>query len=103
MPFAILCLVLFSRSRKVKNWFEPNAQRLKPVCILVPAICYSAEHGFRTFGVKFRLYIKQSSSSYSPSAADSEDEWAEYKIKETNMFTADKYQQVSCGLNFCVL
>ncbi|KAL8251220.1 hypothetical protein R6Q59_034913 [Mikania micrantha] len=40
------------------------------------------------------LYIKQSSSIYSTSRDDYEDEWAEYKIKETNMFTADKYQQI---------
>lgn len=40
------------------------------------------------------LYIKQASSSYSSSEADLEVEWAEYKIKETNMFTAEKYQQI---------
>lgn len=42
-----------------------------------------------------RLYIKQSPSSTSISRHDEEPEWAEYKIKETNMFTADKYQQVN--------
>lgn len=41
------------------------------------------------------LYIKQSSSSTSISRHDEEPEWAEYKIKETNMFTADKYQQIA--------
>lgn len=41
-----------------------------------------------------RLYIKQPSSSTSISGDDNDAEWAEYKIKETNMFTADKYQQV---------
>ncbi|KAF3444810.1 hypothetical protein FNV43_RR14503 [Rhamnella rubrinervis] len=35
------------------------------------------------------LYIKQPLSGY-----DDELEWAEYKIKETNMFTVDKYQQI---------
>ncbi|XP_057447660.1 uncharacterized protein LOC130739403 [Lotus japonicus] len=41
------------------------------------------------------LYIKQPSSSTSTSGDDdSDDEWAEYKIKETNMFTVDKYQQI---------
>ncbi|GJV09456.1 putative cell division topological specificity factor MinE, calycin [Tanacetum coccineum] len=40
------------------------------------------------------LYIKQAPSSYSSSEADLEAEWAEYKIKETNMFTAEKYQQI---------
>ncbi|KAL8038570.1 hypothetical protein ABFX02_11G116500 [Erythranthe guttata] len=38
------------------------------------------------------LYIKQPRSS----SSDPEDEleWFEYKIKETNMFTVDKYQQI---------
>ncbi|XP_059640990.1 uncharacterized protein LOC132283111 [Cornus florida] len=40
------------------------------------------------------LYIKQPSSGTSTSGYDCEPEWAEYKIKETNMFTVDKYQQV---------
>lgn len=35
------------------------------------------------------LYIKQASVS----GYEDEEEWAEYKIKETNMFTVDKYQQ----------
>lgn len=43
----------------------------------------------------YRLYIKQPPSSFSFSGNDDEAEWAEYKIKETNMFTVDKYQQVS--------
>ncbi|KAI3880182.1 hypothetical protein MKX03_024774 [Papaver bracteatum] len=34
------------------------------------------------------LYIKQ------PLLYEDEEEWAEYKIKETNMFTIDKYQQI---------
>ncbi|KAJ1398746.1 hypothetical protein SESBI_30840 [Sesbania bispinosa] len=40
------------------------------------------------------LYIKQPSSSTSISGDDNDTEWAEYKIKETNMFTVDKYQQI---------
>ncbi|KAJ7971022.1 protein of unknown function (DUF3598) [Quillaja saponaria] len=40
------------------------------------------------------LYIKQSSSSTTFSGYDDKPEWAEYKIKETNIFTADKYQQI---------
>ncbi|KAI3417204.1 uncharacterized protein J3R85_014682 [Psidium guajava] len=40
------------------------------------------------------LYIKQPQSSTSTSEHDEEPEWAEYKIKETNMFTVDKYQQL---------
>ncbi|KAL8172356.1 hypothetical protein V2J09_024160 [Rumex salicifolius] len=42
------------------------------------------------------LYIKQGQSSTSFSGSDDEKpEWAEYKIKESNMFTVDKYQQIS--------
>ncbi|KAH7532686.1 uncharacterized protein LOC107415865 [Ziziphus jujuba] len=40
------------------------------------------------------LYIKQPPTSTSSSGYDDELDWAEYKIKETNMFTADKYQQL---------
>ncbi|KAJ4974468.1 hypothetical protein NE237_007642 [Protea cynaroides] len=40
------------------------------------------------------LYIKQSPSITSISGFDPEPEWAEYKIKETNMFTVEKYQQI---------
>lgn len=40
------------------------------------------------------LYIRQPPSSTSISGSDNEAEWAEYKIKETNMFTVDKYQQI---------
>lgn len=56
-----------------------------------------------------RLYIKQPPLSTTSIAGDAyEPEWYEYKIKETNMFTVDKYQQVSsfnslktCRLPFC--
>ncbi|KAJ0099841.1 hypothetical protein Patl1_21843 [Pistacia atlantica] len=40
------------------------------------------------------LYIKQPSSSTMISGYEEEPEWAEYKVKETNMFTVDKYQQI---------
>ncbi|XP_006338415.1 uncharacterized protein [Solanum tuberosum] len=40
------------------------------------------------------LYIKQPPSTTSFSGDDCESEWFEYKIKETNMFTVDKYQQI---------
>lgn len=40
------------------------------------------------------LYIEQPQSTTSISGHDEEAEWAEYKIKETNMFTVDKYQQI---------
>lgn len=42
---------------------------------------------------KIRLYIKQ--PPLSASGAEDKLEWFEYKIKETNMFTVDKYQQVT--------
>lgn len=45
--------------------------------------------------VPCRLYIKQPPSSTLISGYEEEPEWAEYKIKETNMFTVDKYQQVN--------
>ncbi|XP_013666278.1 uncharacterized protein LOC106370842 isoform X1 [Brassica napus] len=41
-----------------------------------------------------RLYIKQATSATSVTDKEEEEaEWVEYKIKETNMFTVDKYQQ----------
>lgn len=50
-----------------------------------------------------RLYIKQPPSSTSISGYEEEEpEWAEYKIKETNMFTVDKYQQVIVFVLFLV-
>ncbi|RVW30456.1 hypothetical protein CK203_090847 [Vitis vinifera] len=42
------------------------------------------------------LYIKQPPSSTSCSGDDDEPAWAEYKIKEINLFTVDKYQQGIC-------
>ncbi|KAL5990896.1 hypothetical protein ACLOJK_011801 [Asimina triloba] len=42
----------------------------------------------------YRLYIKQPPSATFVSDSDPESEWMEYKIKETNMFTVDKYQQI---------
>ncbi|GLT36214.1 hypothetical protein SLA2020_106080 [Shorea laevis] len=41
------------------------------------------------------LYIEQPPSSTSISGQGEEPEWVEYKIKETNMFTVDKYQQIA--------
>ncbi|KAL2898618.1 Catalase-peroxidase [Bienertia sinuspersici] len=40
------------------------------------------------------LYIKQPLSGTSFSGYEEKPEWAEYKIKESNMFTVDKYQQI---------
>ncbi|WZZ19750.1 hypothetical protein YC2023_121137 [Brassica napus] len=42
-----------------------------------------------------KLYIKQATSATSVTDKEEEEaEWVEYKIKETNMFTVDKYQQI---------
>ncbi|CAN6903824.1 unnamed protein product, partial [Brassica oleracea] len=41
------------------------------------------------------LYIKQATSATSVADEEEEEaEWVEYKIKETNMFTVDKYQHI---------
>ncbi|AQK62733.1 OsWRKY4 family protein [Zea mays] len=50
---------------------------------------------FCSFRIRDWLYIKQASSAISiVDEEDSEPEWVEYKIKETNIFTVDKYQQI---------
>lgn len=52
----------------------------------------------------FRLYVKQPTSATSVSKEDEEEpEWVEYKIKETNMFTVDKYQQVRVALFISII
>uniref|UniRef100_A0A7N0SZ27 DUF3598 domain-containing protein n=1 Tax=Kalanchoe fedtschenkoi TaxID=63787 RepID=A0A7N0SZ27_KALFE len=40
------------------------------------------------------LYIRQPLSNNSIYGSKDRPDWAEYKIKETNMFTVDKYQQI---------
>jgi hypothetical protein len=64
--------------------------------VLAVCICYGdKDDAAYTFFFICRLYIKQASSKISIVCEDdSEPEWVEYKIKETNMFTVDKYQQV---------
>ena len=58
-------------------------------------MCFESQNDIYLFIVIFRLYIKQASSQISVvDEDDSEPEWVECKIKETNMFTVDKYQQV---------
>lgn len=51
-----------------------------------------------------RLYIKQATSGTSVVEEEEEEEaeWVEYKIKETNMFTVDKYQQVRLVMLSCL-
>lgn len=56
---------------------------------------YNCEDGISNLGWIYRLYIKQAPSRTFTPDDDDEPEWTEYKIKETNIFTADKYQQVN--------
>ncbi|CAL9077641.1 unnamed protein product, partial [Musa acuminata var. zebrina] len=63
---------------------------LKPICMHWFGFSGTKLH----FNLFFRLYIKQPSSSTSIAGYDDEPEWAEYKIKETNMLTINKYQQI---------
>lgn len=78
------------------NWtgsfhqFDPKGKLMHKVDTRLSAGSYGEQE---LISLIQTLYIKQSSSSYSASQSDPEAEWAEYKIKETNMFTADKYQQ----------
>lgn len=60
---------------------------------------------YMTMFLIVRLYIKQCPSNTKASGESDEPEWAEYKIKETNMFTVDKYQQVIyyCTWKICFL
>lgn len=57
-------------------------------CLLLFLLLSSTNQVFTGFQ-KYRLYIRQP-----PLSPKDEPEWFEYKIKETNMFTVDKYQQV---------
>jgi len=69
--------------------FLYNVSRSNGFCSALPVFVF----------VLFRLYIKQPTSATSVSEEEEEEpEWVEYKIKETNMFTVDKYQQVRVAL-----
>nr|GEZ80579.1 putative cell division topological specificity factor MinE, calycin [Tanacetum cinerariifolium] len=79
------------------NWtgsfhqFDPQGKLLHKIDTRLSAGSYGENE---LISLLQTLYIKQAASSYSSSEADLEAEWAEYKIKETNMFTAEKYQQI---------
>ncbi|KAI4352528.1 hypothetical protein L6164_006768 [Bauhinia variegata] len=76
--------------------FDPYGNLLQEVSTKLSASSYGEDH---LISLIQTLYIKQPSSSTSFSGYDDEPEWAEYKIKESNMFTVDKYQQIGFFLS----
>ncbi|XP_052195855.1 uncharacterized protein LOC127803574 [Diospyros lotus] len=79
------------------NWtgsfhqFDPDGNLLHKVTTKLAASSYGEDD---LVSLIQSLYIKQPQSTTSISGDTYEPEWAEYKIKETNMFTVDKYQQI---------
>ncbi|KAM7506797.1 hypothetical protein LguiA_017250 [Lonicera macranthoides] len=79
------------------NWmgsfhqFDPHGNLLHKLSTRLAVSCYGEAE---LVSLIQTLYIKQPQSGTSVSGDDYEPEWAEYKIKETNMFTVDKYQQI---------
>ncbi|EOY03557.1 Domain of Uncharacterized protein function isoform 3 [Theobroma cacao] len=71
--------------------FDGNGNLLQKINTRLSASSYGEDE---LISLIQTLYIQQPQSSTSVSGHDEEPEWAEYKIKETNMFTVDKYQQV---------
>ncbi|MBA0600975.1 uncharacterized protein LOC105780715 [Gossypium raimondii] len=71
--------------------FDGNGNLLQQISTRLSASCYGEDE---LISLIQTLYIEQPQSSTSISGHDEEAEWAEYKIKETNMFTVDKYQQI---------
>ncbi|KAL1173419.1 hypothetical protein V6Z11_A05G412200 [Gossypium hirsutum] len=71
--------------------FDGNGNLLQKISTRLSASCYGEDE---LISLIQTLYIEQPQSSTSISGHDEEAEWAEYKIKETNMFTVDKYQQI---------
>ncbi|KAK7266478.1 hypothetical protein RIF29_19122 [Crotalaria pallida] len=67
--------------------FDSSGKLLQQVSTKLAASSYGEDE---LMSLIQTLYIKQPSIS----GDDDEAEWAEYKIKETNMFTVDKYQQI---------
>lgn len=78
------------------NWtgsfyqFDANGKVLNKISTKLSAGSYGEDE---LISLIQTLYIKQPASSTSISGDEEEAEWAEYKIKESNMFTVDKYQQ----------
>ncbi|KAK8953990.1 hypothetical protein KSP39_PZI002375 [Platanthera zijinensis] len=71
--------------------FDGNGEMLQRVSTKLSASSYGEDE---LISLIQTLYIKQSPSITVVSGSDSEPEWLEYKIKETNMLTVDKYQQI---------
>ncbi|XP_021721447.1 uncharacterized protein LOC110689004 [Chenopodium quinoa] len=71
--------------------FDANGKLLHKVTTRLSAGSYGEDE---LISLIQTLYIKQPVSSTSISGDEEETEWAEYKIKESNMFTVDKYQQI---------
>ncbi|XP_021297670.1 uncharacterized protein LOC110426707 [Herrania umbratica] len=71
--------------------FDGNGNLLQKINTRLSASSYGEDE---LISLIQTLYIEQPHSSTSVSGHDEEPEWAEYKIKETNMFTVDKYQQI---------
>lgn len=71
--------------------FDGSGEMLQRVSTTLSASSYGEDD---LISLIQTLYIKQPSSSTIVSGHDSEPEWMEYKIKETNLFTVDKYQQI---------
>ncbi|XP_020257591.1 uncharacterized protein LOC109834091 [Asparagus officinalis] len=71
--------------------FDVNGNLLQTVSTKLSASSYGEDE---LMSLDQTLYIKQAPSRTSIEGHESEPEWEEYKIKETNMFTVDKYQQI---------
>ncbi|KAJ9173242.1 hypothetical protein P3X46_016400 [Hevea brasiliensis] len=71
--------------------FDANGKLMQKVSTRLSASSYGEDE---LISLIQTLYIKQPPTSTSISGYDEEPEWAEYKIKETNMFTVDSYQQL---------
>ncbi|ESQ32583.1 hypothetical protein EUTSA_v10004355mg [Eutrema salsugineum] len=72
--------------------FDGNGNLLHKIDTRLSASSYGEDE---LISLNQSLYIKQPTSATSVAEEeDEEPEWVEYKIKETNMFTVDKYQQI---------
>ncbi|KAL1194439.1 hypothetical protein V5N11_010351 [Cardamine amara subsp. amara] len=72
--------------------FDGNGNLLHKIDTRLSASSYGEDE---LISLNQSLYIKQPTSATSVTEEEEEEpEWVEYKIKETNMFTVDKYQQI---------
>uniref|UniRef100_A0A0E0KJ94 Uncharacterized protein n=1 Tax=Oryza punctata TaxID=4537 RepID=A0A0E0KJ94_ORYPU len=83
-----VCLCLFNSSRQQ---FDAHGKVLQGISTRLSVSTYGEDD---LISLLQSLYIKQASSQISFVDEEDSEEWVEYKIKETNMFTADKYQQI---------